>query len=172
MTSRRPKRQTKRKHPSDQIEQSSKSSNWFIKTLKIELQKLEINVPNGLSKTVLHQLYLENVKPKVVEDVSSGNNNIDMEMTSDQDVSLVRDSTQITTPFATMNAQSLIEQSRAQDPGHTSSTIPLGGNDNQMTSILGALTSVTQCFTGLQDTVNQFAAPAVLLSLEPLLCSS
>ena len=38
---------------------------------------------------------------------------------------------------------------------HTSSTIPLGGNDNQMTSILGALTSVTQGFTGLQDTVNQ-----------------
>jgi hypothetical protein len=28
------------------------------------------------------------VKPKVVEEVSSGNNNIDMEMTSDQDVSL------------------------------------------------------------------------------------
>ena len=172
MTSRRPKRQTKRKHPSDQIEQSSESSNWFIKTLKIELQKLRINVPNGLSKTVLHQLYLENVKPKVVEEVSSGNNNIDMEMTSDQNVSLVRDSTQITTPFATMNAQSLIEQARAQDPGHTSSTIPLGGNDNQMTSILGALTSVTQCFTGLQDTVNQFAVPAVLLFLEPLLCSS
>jgi hypothetical protein len=64
------------------------------------LQKLEINVPNGLSKTVLHQLYLENVKPKVVEEVSSGNNNIDMEMSSDQDVSLVRDSTQITTPSA------------------------------------------------------------------------
>jgi len=174
MTSRRPKRQTKRKRPyeTDQIGQSSESSSWSIKTLKIELQKLGINVPNGLSKTVLHQLYLENVKPKVVEEVSSGNNNIDMEMTSDQDVSLVRDSTQITTHFATMNTQSLIEQARAQDPGHTSSTIPLGGNDNQMTSILGALTSVTQCFTGLQDTVNQFAAPAVLLFLEPLLCSS
>jgi hypothetical protein len=54
-----------------------------------------------------------------------------------------------------MNVQSLIEQARAQDPGHTSSTIPLSGNDNQMTSILGALTSVTQGFTGLQDTVNQ-----------------
>ena len=64
---------------------------------------------------LLHQLYLENVKPKVVEDVSSGNNNIDMEMTSDQDVSLVRDSTQITTPSATMNVQSLIEQARVQD---------------------------------------------------------
>ena len=112
------------------------------------------------------------MKPKVVEEVSSGNNNIDMKMPSDQDVSLVRDSTQITTPSATMNVQSLIEQARAQDPGHTSSTIPLGGNDNQMTSILGALTSVTQCFTGLQDTVNQFAVPAVLLFLEPLLCSS
>jgi len=58
----------------------------------MELQKLGINVANELSKTVLHQLYLENVKPKVVEEVSSGNNNIDMEMTSDQDVSLVRDS--------------------------------------------------------------------------------
>jgi len=152
MASRRPKRQTKRKHPyeTDQIGQSSESSNWSIKTLKIELQKLGINVPNGLSKTVLRQLYLENVKPKVVEEVSSGNNNIDMEMTSDQDISLVRDSTEITTPSATMNVQSLIEQARAQDPGHSSSTIPLGGNDNQMPSILGALTSVTQCFTGLQ----------------------
>jgi uncharacterized lipoprotein YajG len=70
-----------------------------------------------------------------------------MEMTSDQDVSLVRDSTQITTLSATRNMQSLIEQVRAQDPGNTSSTIPLGGNDNKMTSILGALTSVTQCFT-------------------------
>ena len=157
MASRRPKRQTKRKHPyeTDPIGQSSESSNWSIKTLKIELQKLGINVPNGLSKTVLHQLYLENVKPKVVEEVSSGNNNIDMKMTSDQDVSLVRDSTEITTPSVMMNVQSLIEQARAQDPGHTSSTIPLGGNDNQMPSILGALTSVTQCFTGLQDTVNQ-----------------
>ena len=77
------------------------------------------------------------MKPKVVEEVSSGNNNIDMKMPSDQDVSLVRDSTQITTPSVTMNVQSLIEQARAQDPGHTSSTIPLGGNDNQMTSILG-----------------------------------
>jgi hypothetical protein len=48
-----------------------------------------------------------------------------------------------------MNVQSLIEQARAQDPGHTSSTIPLGGNDNQMTSILGSLTSVTQCFTNV-----------------------
>jgi hypothetical protein len=48
-----------------------------------------------------------------------------MKMPSDQDVSLVRDSTQITTPSATMNVQSLIEQARAQDPGHTSSTIPL-----------------------------------------------
>ena len=76
-------------------------------------------------------------------------------MTSDQNVSLVRDSTQITTPSATMKVQSLIEQARAQDPGHTSSTIPWGGNDNQMTSILGALTSVTQCFTDLQDNVNQ-----------------
>ena len=73
----------------------------------------------------------------MVEEVSSGNNNIDMKMPSDQDVSLVRDSTQITTPSATMNVQSLIEQTRAQDPGHTSSTIPLSGNDNQMTSILG-----------------------------------
>ena len=54
-----------------------------------------------------------------------------------------------------MNVQSLIEQASAQDPGHTSSTIPLGGNDNQMTSVLGALTPVTQGFTGLQDTVNQ-----------------
>ena len=98
---------------------------------------------------MLHQLYLENVKPKVVEDVSSGNNSIDMEMTSDQDVSLVRDSTQITTPSATMNVQSLIEQAGSQDPRHTSSTIPLGGNDNQMTSILGALTSVTQCSTNV-----------------------
>ena len=80
------------------------------------------------------------MKPKVVEEVSSGSNNIDIEMTSDQNVSLVRDSTQITTPSATMNVQSLIEQARAQDPGHTSSTIPLGGNGNQMTSILGALT--------------------------------
>jgi hypothetical protein len=51
---------------------------------------LGINVPNVLSKTVLHQLFFVNVKPKVVEEVSSGNNNIDMEMTSDQDVSLVR----------------------------------------------------------------------------------
>ena len=85
MASRRPKRQTKRKHPykTDPIGQSSKSSNWSIKTFKRELQKMGINVPNGLSKTVLHQLYLENVKPKVVEEVSSGNNNIDMEMTSD-----------------------------------------------------------------------------------------
>lgn len=81
---------------------------------------------------MLHQLYLESVKPKVVEEVSSGNNNIDMEMTSDQDVSLVRDSTEITTPSATMNVHSLIEQARAQDPGHTFATIPLGGNDDQM----------------------------------------
>ena len=151
MASRRPKRQTKWKHPyeTDQIGQSSESSSWSIKTLKIELQKLGINVPNGLSKTVLHQLYLENVKPKVVEEVISEKNNIDMKMTSDQDASLVRDSTQIMTPSATMNVQSLIEQARAQDPGHTSSTIPLGGNDNQMTPILGALTSVTQCFTNV-----------------------
>jgi hypothetical protein len=54
------------------------------------------------------------VKPKVVEEVSSGNNNIDMKMPSDQDVSLVRDSTQITTPSATMNVQSLIEQARCR----------------------------------------------------------
>ena len=85
----------------------------------------------------------------MVEEVSSGNNNIDMEMTSDQDVCLVRDSTHITTPSATMNVQSLIEQTRAQDPGHTYSIIPLGGNDNKMTLILGALTSVTQCFTNV-----------------------
>ena len=151
MTSRRPKRQTKRKRPyeTDQIGQSPESSIWSIRTLKIELQKLGINVPNVLSKTVLHQLFFVNVKPKVVEEVSSGNNNIDMEMTSDQDVSLVRDSTQITTLSATRNMQSLIEQVRAQDPGNTSSTIPLGGNDNKMTSILGALTSVTQCFTNV-----------------------
>ena len=72
MASRRRKRQTERKHPyeTDQIGQSSESSKWSIKTHKIELQKLGINVPNGLSKTVLHQLYLENVKHKVVEEVS------------------------------------------------------------------------------------------------------
>ena len=80
MTSRRPKRQTKRKQPYEthQNGQLSESSNWSIKTLKIELQKLGMNVPNELSNTVLHQLYLGNVKPKMIEEVSSRNNNIDI----------------------------------------------------------------------------------------------
>ena len=106
----------------------------------------------------MFQMDFQKCAPSIIHrkcETQSGSNNIDMEMTSDQDVSLVRDSTQITTPSATMNVQSLKEQARAHDPGHISSTIPLGVNDNQMTSILGALTSVTQCFTGIQDTVNQ-----------------
>ena len=124
--------------------------------LEASLTQIGIKVPANLPKIVLRKLLIENMNtastdvPQIVENDNADTGTIFAYSSSVQTCDL---------PTACMQRinSGLPSRDIVSDANallHSSSAISLGGS-NDMNTILGALTSVTQCFSNLQETVTQ-----------------
>ena len=135
MATRKSKRQPKRKSPYDRpLLNSSEPSTWNKKKLVQELKELGIDVPVDFEQPLLVKLYKSNVKSKqteVVSDTPTIDDNIQDQTTPNNDISN-KEPVQTTQMIANITAQG-----------------------DQMNNICNAFVSMSQCFTGLQNTVTQ-----------------
>jgi hypothetical protein len=117
-----------------------------------ELKGVGIEVPATLSQTVLLQLFKANSDKTVINSTVALNNNLEGITTTDSDTRmntmpiLIPGSSVVNDSNETLMNPIPAEQRTASSAANT------GGN---MSHVLNAFSSMTQCFSGLQDTVTQ-----------------
>ncbi len=103
-------------------------SDLSLTELRSKLKEIGINVPNTLSKTVLKQLYLENYKK---------DNSVSNDVVEPVEQEIVRDT-----------------------PTHDTQNVPsanVPASNNDMVTVFEMFSqTVSKCFTGLQQTMNNF----------------
>ena len=159
MASRKSKRQMKRSHPyinASATKDSSEPTHMSCEQLEASLTEIGIKVPTNLPKIVLRKLLIENMNTastdvlQIVENDNADTGTIFAESPPVQTCDLP------TTCMQRINS-GLPSGDIVSDANallHSSSAASLSGS-NDMNTILGALTSVTQCFSNLQETVTQ-----------------
>ena len=159
MVSRKSKRQMKRSHPyinASATKDSSEPTHMSCEQLEASLTEIGIKVPANLPKIVLRKLLIENMNtastdvPPIVENDNADTGTIFVESPPVQTCDLP------TTCMQRINS-GLPSGDIVSDANallHSSSAASLSGS-NDMNTILGVLTSVTQCFSNLQETVKQ-----------------
>jgi hypothetical protein len=149
----------KRSHPyinASATKDSSDPTHMSCEQLEASLTQIGIKLHANLPKIVLRTLLIENMNtastdvPQIVENDNADTGTIFAESPSVQTCDL---------PTACMQRinSGLPSRDIVSDANallHNSSAVSLGGS-NDMNTILGALTSATQCFSNLQETVTQ-----------------
>ena len=135
---------------------SSEPTHMSCEQLEASLTEIGIKVPANLPKIVLRKLLIENMNtastdvPQIVENDNADTGTIFVESPPVQTCDLP------TTCMQRINSGLPSGDIVSDDNAllHSSSAASLSGS-NDMNTILGALTSVTQCFSNLQETVTQ-----------------
>lgn len=154
MASRKSKRQTKRTHPyiSTSTKDSSDPTQMNIEQLEDSLTKIGIKVPKNIPKTVLRKLLIENMNNAPTDRPQNIEIDADFGTTSAEASTAETGDLPTTCTMRINNAlQSRDMVSDANTLLQSSQTTSLGGSN--IDTVLGALTSVTQCFSNLQETV-------------------
>lgn len=154
MATRKSKRQINRKRPYDHSPSSLSEdpTTWDKEKLVQELKGVGIEVPATLSQKVLLQLFKANSDKTVINSTVAVNNNIEGITTTDSDTRM--DTIPILIPGSSAVNDS--NETRMNTiPAEQRPASSAANSEGNMSHVLNAFASMTQCFSGLQDTVTQ-----------------